>query len=813
MLPALALLFFCSGACALVYQTLWLRMLALIFGVTVHAASTVLASFMAGLAIGSFVAGRRAPAIRRPLAVFGVVEMLVGLCALGTPIGLDAVKAVYLWLHPGVDAGAGLVTVVRFVLAFLVLLVPTSLMGATLPLVLASSLAGQSRIGARASVLYAVNTAGAISGALVGGFLLIPFLGLRRSLIAGAVLNLIVGVGALVLERRGWRAAPGVGASGQHVRRPTSAAGPTTAGPSTGATASAGGHAVDRGTSVAAIEEPGVPAATRAVVLAVFALSGAVSLALEIVWFRVLVIFLRPTTYAFTIMLAAVLGGIAAGSALAAPLMRRPRDWVVWLAALELGVAIVVLSSFAATGLAVDLTVTRPGAFEAWPTVAYLAPLGTASVLAILPTALLLGAAFPVGLRLFIGDAAVAAAAERTGRFYAVNVCGAIVGALGAGFLLIPVLGMQGTLRLLAALTLGGALALTATFARRRPVVASAMAVTGITAYALLAVSLANPFDLFRARLNRGEHLLWREEGVQTTVAVHQRGRTRIMYLDGHHQANDARGTAFIHHRIGWLPTALHPQPSRALVIGLGGGATPGAIARFPGVRVDVVELSEAVVRGAAFFDSINFGLLRRPALTLRVDDGRNHLLLSAPRQYDVITADLILPNHAGAGNLYSAEYFRLIYRVLRNDGLVLQWIGADLESEYKLLIRTFLRVFPQATLWGDGSLLVAAKRPLTISRAAYDRKLADPATRTVLESFGIASFERLLGQYIAGPAELAAYVGEGDTLSDDRPSVEYFLSIADRHTMANIDQVHGDVGRHVGGIDEVGPWSWYLDP
>ena len=189
----------------------------------------------------------------------------------------------------------------------------------------------------------------------------------------------------------------------------------------------------------------------------------------------------------------------------------------------------------------------------------------------------------------------------------------------------------------------------------------------------------------------------------------------RVMYLDGNHQANDSPATAFIHHRIGALPTMLHQQPATALVVGLGGGATPGAVARL-NVAVDVVELSGAVVAGSEFFKNINFDLLARPNVRLHVDDGRNFLLMNR-KKYDVITADIILPRHAGAGSLYSREYFELVRRSLAPGGLVMQWNGGDSMTEYKLLMRTFMSVFPHITLWGDGSLMLGSLTPFTLSQ------------------------------------------------------------------------------------------------
>jgi len=623
--------------------------------------------------------------------------------------------------------------------------VPTVLMGATLPLVMKSSLTRPDLLGTRISLLYAMNTAGAIAGAILAGFYLVPFAGLRGSFQFAAALNALVGFIAI-----------GVGSVRMRLR------------------AAATAHPeAERSASGASLTSQ----RARWIVLGVFALSGVASLALEVLWFRVLVIFLRPTTYAFTIMLGNVLAGIAIGSALMAPLMKRRLDWLAVLALMELALAVVVLSSFTAIGWSIDLSAwLAPMAFvKESRTLSYLLPLILAGLLAILPASLLLGAAFPVGLRLWsAGDNE----AGRVGIFYAVNVCGALIGSIAAGFLLIPKLGSQVSLIALSGVSLISGLTLMLSIAPTRRRLAIAASAIAVAAFGIGAARVPNPFDLALARLHPGERLLWREEGVQTTVAVHQAGRQQIMYLDGHHQANDTNGTTFVHHRIGWLPAALHPAPKRALVIGLGGGATPGAIARFPGIDVDVVELSPTVVEGARWFSRINFDILNKSNARLRVDDGRNFLLLSEPRQYDIITADVMLPHHAGAGNLYSADYFRLVRRALKNDGIVLQWIGSHTQEEYLLQLRTFLSVFPETTLWGDGSLMVGSKRPFTLSQAAHLAKLADPDTRSALERFTVAHFDRLVGQYIAGPKELRRLAGEGPILTDDQPRVEYFLSL-----------------------------------
>ncbi|MBI2323272.1 MAG: fused MFS/spermidine synthase, partial [Chloroflexi bacterium] len=540
---------------------------------------------------------------------------------------------------------------------------------------------------------------------------------------------------------------------------------------------------------------PGV----RYLVLAVFAVSGFASLALEVIWFRVLVLFLPATTYAFTIMLATVLGGIALGSYLVTPLMRRRLDWLAVLALLELGIGVAALFSLTALAHGYGLAgggETPRGA----PVVGQLRVSLAASVLAMLPATLLLGLAFPIGLRLWAsapGDGQKHAG-ERIGVFYALNVVGAILGALAAGFVLLPRFGSQVSLAIIAALALASGLALLVPVARTRRALAVGAAGVGVALFGATAAGTPDPFAAALAQRYPGQQLLWHEEGVQTTVTVQQlaNGR-RVLYLDGLHQADDIPGTLYTHRLIGHLPMALHPDPREVLVIGLGGGATPGAASQYRGAAVDVVELAQSVVHGSEWLRHANYDVLRQPNVRLRVDDGRNYLLLT-PKRYDVITADVIQPYHAGAGNLYSVEYFRLARRVLKDDGLMLQWIGELPETQYKLIMRTFLSVFPETTLWFMGHLMVGSTQPLQIDRAAFERKRADPATRVALEQMRAGTFEALLGLYWAGPEELRRYVGAGPLLSDDGPMVEYFLSLPRNEPPRDVSGVRGDVQRHV---------------
>jgi spermidine synthase len=315
-----------------------------------------------------------------------------------------------------------------------------------------------------------------------------------------------------------------------------------------------------------------------------------------------------------------------------------------------------------------------------------------------------------------------------------------------------------------------------------------------VAAFTWLAVRLPTPFAAVQGRrVPADERPLFLEEGVQTTVGVYgdPTGR-RVMYLDGLHQANDTDAMVQVHRQIGLLPAAIHPAPRQALVIGLGGGVTGGALGLVEGLSLDIVELSDSVVRAAGWFAHVNGDVLNQPQVRLRVDDGRNHLFTTRER-YDIVTADIIQPIHAGAGSLYSAEYYRLAKRVLAPDGLMLQWIGNRPESQYKLMVRTFLDVFPHATAWAGGTLLVGTTQPLKLDPEKFHAKLLHERTRRALESIALPSFEALLARYTTGPDELREFVGPGLILTDDRPLVEYHRSLPGNEPEIDLSGLKGE--------------------
>jgi spermidine synthase len=773
---AVALLLFASGAAGLTYQVAWVRLLGLTFGVTIFAISTVLAAFMGGLAIGSFVGGRRADTARRPLRVYGCVELGVGLTALLTPWAFSALQGAYAGLSQVVDpVQAPLIAGgVRAALAFGVLLVPTALMGATLPL------AVRGVRGLRAEhdptradawtmgVLYATNTAGAIVGCLLSGFVLIGRFGLAETIVVAALANGMAGVGGLVLDR--WRVRAFAGSEIPH-------------------SYSRDLYPEIEGAN-ARTREPKLATAA----LIVFGISGALSLAYEVAWARILAVLFDSSIYGFVLMLATVLFGIAVGGAIGGLLVRwrgKAQMAELTFGVLEIGIGLAAVLSLVAFGGAYNALILLRDDGPAWLARFVRTDLRLMAVLCVatvLPAALLMGATFPVAARLWAAGAG--GLGRRLGGVYAGNVAGAIVGSLASGFILVPALSAHHALLVLAGanVVLGAVLL---SVAGRRWIGLSG----GVAALVIVGVGATAP-PLHRIVFNEhfpDQQLVAYWEGLENTVSVgRDASGIQTLFTNSRGQTNDAPDLVRYHRVMGHLAALLAPSRTpRALVVGLGAGATPGALAQHAGAQIDVIELSESVISAAPYFRVANLDVLQMPNVRLAVDDGRNYLLRNR-RAYDVITADVVHPYDAGATNLYSAEYFALAARSLGPNGIMVQWVSPGSAFEHSLIVRTFLTAFPNSTLWLGGDLLVGSPSPLRISESELEARLADPSARSSLSEVGFNYAQDVLAQFRGASSELRAYSGSGPILTDDHPILEYFQSWDIPSDPPDLSQFHG---------------------
>jgi spermidine synthase len=772
--------FAASGAAALLYQVTWTRLFTLALGHTVAAASTVLAASMGGLALGAWLAGRFLPRLGRRLQCYAALEVLVALIAISLPFVLHELRPALAWAYA--DGGEPVrLAFVRVILSLAVLGVPSAAMGATFPIAAAwladvteRRTLSSRRAAVDASVVYAANTAGAAAGAICAGFWLIPAIGLRGTTWVGVALNIVAALGAVWLSRTMMAETPAV------------------------APARSSTTARERSSRKLRVPVAGPPP-QPGLACAAAALSGFAALAYEVAWTRVLALVIGPTTYAFSTMAASFITGIALGAAAGSRLVRRvsrPDLWLAGMLVVTAGTAWMAIW-FTASRLPLHLAreLARTDGFES----VLLRQVLTVGAL-LLPTGIALGATFTMALA--TASSGPGTVGRDAARVYGANTCGAVAGALLAGFVLLPRFGLQGTATVVTAVTLAGGFAVAVRALARHAETnhARAAIVALATCCGLLTLVIDLPAwdrdllssggykyaqnvgaDELEAALRAGT-LDYYKEGAAATVSVRRRAGTRALVIDGKVDASD--GVDMLTQRLlGLLPVLLHPSPQDMLVIGLGSGVTVGAALASGEVRrADVVEISPEVVEASAFFAEENGHALQAPAVRLVTGDGRSHVLL-AKRQYDVIISEPSNPWMAGVAALFTREFFEAARARLKPGGLICQWAHTYeiSESDLKSIVATFASVFPEGTMWlvGDGDLLLIGTTDADIvSRLTRMRdRLRVGSIPALLGEMGIAPEVApfvLLSHFAGGPSELASY-GEGAMLQgDDRMALEF---------------------------------------
>jgi len=758
---AIAFLLVGSGACALVYQTAWLRELRLVFGMSTSASAAVLAIFMGGLGFGGWRIGARADRHARPLALYARLELGIAVSAALTPAWVWLAREAYIGLGGATVLGDAGATVARLFLSTLVLGVPTVLMGGTLPAAARAFVTADDRGRRGVGLLYGANTMGSVAGAALATFVLLEALGTARMLWAACAVNALVALAALRLDRH----APPVADDA-----PLGAVDPLPA-----ATAA-------------------VPAA---IVLCAAGVVGFDFLLMELVWYRMLAPLLGGSLYTFGLILVVALAGIGLGGA-AYALWGRARRPTLGLFALTcaLEALFVALPLLAGDTVALATGLIRPlGALGFWGLVGSWAVIVT---FAVFPAAFVSGIQFPMLIGL-LGDGR-GSLGRQAGLAYAANTAGAIAGSLAGGFGCVPLLGAVGTWRMaaIALAVLGFATAALAIVRRLGPrTAAAAIAVATCAVGASLAegptaawrhsaigagrieLSGKGVGEVEQFLRDRRRFIAWERDGLESSVALDFRGGYAFV-VSGKVDGN-AYGDAATQVMLLLVGALVHPDPKDALVVGLGTGSTAGWAAALPSLRrVDVVELEPAILDVARDCSPVNQHALDNPKVHIALNDARE-VLLTTPRRYDLIASEPSNPYRAGIASFYTREYYEAVAERLHPGGLFVQWVQAyEIDAQtLRTVYATVAATFPHVETWQTKRrdlLLVAAAHPFRHDLERLRRRAAEPVFRDALRAaWGVDDAIGVLTHVVAGAPfarELAAT--ETELCTDDNSRVEF---------------------------------------
>ena len=765
--PIVYFLFFISGITALIYEIVWTRMLTLVFGHTVFSVSVVLAAFMAGLGLGSYLFGYAVDLLPKTdengspaggttptaLLIYGWIEILICISGVLLSLLFANFSGIYASLHSFIPESPPLQNLIKVVFSFGLMLIPATFMGATLPIISKYCVTDDNRIGTQVSLLYALNTLGAAMGCLFTGFFLMGTFGVLQTVLLAAGTNLLIGIGALsifleIVPGADWK-----------FRLPP-------------------------------LRFPRIDwNSEQKFWMGISFICGFTALAYEVLWTRLLVFSISSTVYSFSMMLTVFLLGIFSGSLLLIPLAGRIHNVRTTLIIIQAGIGLYVIGSI--YGLESILSAPWNGYNLTDPASTFWRYFTDSAGLMLIPT-LLLGMCFPLLIKTISGGHQNVGKA--TAQIYSANTLGAILGSLCAGFLFLPLLGSQTSLTLVATLNL-----LTMVLLFRTGNYFSLSVRKGLTAVfaaLILFVNMAIPEDLlnpFFMRDSAGKRnlkkLIYFEEGISDTVAVFKdeygvldptakRLITNGVSMSASNLIASRYMKLFAH-----VPILLVDQPEDVLVVCFGTGQTTGAAALHPRVKsVDSLELSSSVINAGKMFADQNHNVLSNPKVNFIIQDGRNHLLTTHKR-YDVITSEPPPPRTAFTVNLYTREYYELQKQHLKPGGIAAQWIPlhSQGEKEVDMHFKTFRSVFPYTMGWisvANEILIIGSDQPIRVDFEKLKQRLEEPEVKKALADIEIPDVFSFLSNIWFLDDQIQA-IGKGHPLiTDNHPAIEFYLDL-----------------------------------
>jgi len=767
-------LFLFSGITALIYEVVWARMLTLAFGHTVFSVSIVLASFMAGLGFGSYFSGHAIDHIGGKktqsdssslskefsedletsslLLIYGWIEVALFLLCLIVSLILFKFSVIYSWFSFFVPESIVVQNIFKSFLAFILMFIPASLMGATLPIISQYYITDNIKLDARLGLLYGINTFGAALGCLLAGFFLIANFGVLQTVLSATVLNLFVGISAIRIYQESLESSKRL-----HFPRFT----------------------------IPKISWEG----DQWLWIVVSFVCGFTALSYEVLWTRLLIFSTSSTVYSFSMMLGVFLIGIALGSFLVVAVFRSSLNLRTVLILLQAVIGLYVIGSL----YNMELLLSTP-----WnsynlqkPVFVFSRYFADSSALMLLPT-IALGMSFPILIKMISGGHEHVGTG--TGQIYGANTFGAILGSLITGFLFLPRLGVQQSLLLVATLNLLMMMYLFRTGDYFTKTLRKMMTV--VLAGVILVVNMGFPSDLldrFFMRDSTGQKdirkLLYFEEGLTDTVAVF---KDNYGALDPDAKRLVTNGVSmsavnFVASRymklLAHLPIMLVDNPEEVLVVCFGTGQTTGAAAIHPKVKaVDSVDLSGSVVRAGNVFSSQNYNALKNEKVNIILQDGRNHLL-TTKKMYDVITSEPPPPRTAFTVNLYTKEYYEVAQKHLNPGGIMTQWIPLHSQGKQEVLMhfKTFLSVFPHAIAWmpvANEILIIGSDHPIEIDFEKLKRRFLDPVVNRVMQEIQVPDAFSFLSNIWFLEDQMNSLASHQKEITDNWPFIEFYLDL-----------------------------------
>ena len=753
-LALLGIAFGLTGVSTLAYELLWIRQASLVFGVSVYAYVAVVIAFLGGGALGNWLFSLVLPWIRQPLWLFALLQIAIAGLALQTPGWLQAVRPFYAALAQHGGVATSLLLSLRLGLAILILAPSALLMGGTLPVIM--HWIGRNRgVPVRSIVgrFYALETLGAAVGSALTALWLLRYLSSLQAVAVAVVVNLI-SCGLVIIVQVTRKSPPSSRLADSVAVKVTHK------------------QAMDR--------EQHVSWSPRQL-LGAYAVSGFIALSYQIVWSRILAIFTLDAVFSFAIVLTTFLAGLATGSTLAAQRMRQSDPTMRTFALIQLLLSLSGIGTiYLFYGMPLLSLEDIFGSYTMTRAILYEFLLG--SLILLLPTCLM-GYLFPVTVHLVTKSREHLG--STTGQTSAVNTAGAIVGILITTFLLVPGLGLQGTLLLLAGGSLIlGLLAWPVRWAALRR--ADQRLPAGMALCLCLAIFLRPPPVYLGFRQDPGDHLVYYEEGVETTVAVFHvpEQNYKVSFVDGRIEVPTDAVSLRAFRALGHLPPLVNPGAERALMLSFGNGIATGSLETHGIPHIEAVDLSREMLEAAELYWEENYNVLRSPHLTLHVEDGRN-FLLQTPYTYDIITTDATHPANTSSWALFTDEFYGLVAERLTPTGVFFQWLPfhSMTPSDYRKILRTFQHTFPHASLWytgGSHSLLMGT--PFPFGQVELDQMLARLAQHPTAHS-DLEGELQVRDHFVLAAARLKAFAGEGPIVTDQQvffaPTTDHVQEIA----------------------------------